>query len=164
MTTDQDVSSHIDLAMHLRRLLAFMLDFVLIMLVVFFIFYFVSEDFLANITFVFDQTHTKNAPVRLIDWATHMSAVSFNIYVIYCIFMEASPCHATLGKKIMDLSVIKADGTPFELKDSIKRNLFKFVSSTLLYLGFIWGFFQNRKQTWHDLFAKTLVVQSGSKS
>ncbi|OAM06043.1 MAG: hypothetical protein TV41_06865 [Wolbachia endosymbiont of Dactylopius coccus] len=70
---------------------------------------------------------------------------------------------ATPGKLLLGLRVVNAQ--TFEkltLKQAIKR-FFSFILSTSpLFLGFIWASFDKRCQTWHDKIAGTVVVTSKS--
>jgi len=68
---------------------------------------------------------------------------------------------ATLGKMAVKIHVIEVDtfGTPNVLV-SLNRAIFRVISEMLFYLGFLWGMMNPSKQTWHDLTAKTLVVNA----
>ena len=68
---------------------------------------------------------------------------------------------ATLGKMAVRIHVIEVDtfGTPNVLV-SLNRAIFRVISEMLFYLGFLWGMMNPSKQTWHDLTAKTLVVNA----
>jgi len=67
----------------------------------------------------------------------------------------------TIGKKLLGLEVIDFKGE--------KRNFFqiffretiaKFISGVVLFLGYIWFRFQKDHRAWHDLMARTIVVQT----
>ena len=66
---------------------------------------------------------------------------------------------ATLGKLAMKIRVIeiKTVANPNVLV-ALNRGIFRVVSEMLFYLGFLWGALNPNRQTWHDLTAKTLVV------
>lgn len=68
---------------------------------------------------------------------------------------------ATLGKLLMKIKVIeiKTLDNPNVLV-SLNRAIFRVISELLLYLGFLWGILNPSKQAWHDLTAKTLVVDA----
>jgi len=67
----------------------------------------------------------------------------------------------TIGKKMMNIRIVKEDGTPFGYMDAFLRNIIGyFISSFVCGLGFIWGLFDSRNQTWHDKIFSTLVVQA----
>lgn len=68
---------------------------------------------------------------------------------------------ATLGKIVMKIRVIEIATTsnPAFLS-AFNRAVFRVVSEALLYLGFVWGMIDPYRRTWHDLSAKTLVVNA----
>src|SRR5215469_15955159 len=67
----------------------------------------------------------------------------------------------TIGKKLMKIRIAKEDGTPFGYMDAFLRNIIGYwISSLVCSLGFFWGLFDSRKQTWHDKIFHTLVVQA----
>lgn len=73
---------------------------------------------------------------------------------------------ATVGQKALGLKVVRAaDGGPIEGKQALARFvvfLLEFVGLLILVggLGFLWAAFDERKQTWHDKAAGTVVVYS----
>ncbi|MDF1877990.1 RDD family protein [Sulfurimonas sp. SAG-AH-194-L11] len=68
---------------------------------------------------------------------------------------------ATLGKLAMKIRVIeiKTLNNPNVLV-ALNRAIIRVISEMLLYLGFLWGILNPTRQTWHDLSAKTLVVNA----
>lgn len=68
---------------------------------------------------------------------------------------------ATLGKLAMKIRVIeiKTLNNPNVLV-ALNRGIIRVLSEMLLYLGFLWGILNPVRQTWHDLSAKTLVVNA----
>jgi len=68
---------------------------------------------------------------------------------------------ATLGKIAMKIKVIEIRtlANP-SFASSINRSIFRIISEMMFYLGFLWGMLSPTKQTWHDLSAKTLVIES----
>jgi uncharacterized RDD family membrane protein YckC len=68
---------------------------------------------------------------------------------------------ATLGKLVMKIRVIeiKTLNNPNVLV-ALNRSIIRVISEMLLYLGFLWGILNPARQTWHDLSAKTLVVNA----
>jgi uncharacterized RDD family membrane protein YckC len=67
----------------------------------------------------------------------------------------------TIGKRLMKIRIAKEDGTPFGYMDAFLRNFIGYwISSLACGLGFIWGLFDNRNQTWHDKIFHTVVVRA----
>ena len=77
----------------------------------------------------------------------------------YHVVFETSPLRATPGKALMKIAVIRANGTSLTVKDSIVRFAISFVSSMLLGMGYIISLFTEKKQTFHDIVADTVVVE-----
>lgn len=68
---------------------------------------------------------------------------------------------ATPGKKAFQLQVIMEDGRPPDWKRSAIRASMSLVSAMLaLMLGYAWGLWSKRGQTWHDSAAGTLVIST----
>ena len=66
----------------------------------------------------------------------------------------------TIGKKVMNIKIIKEDGSDIDVGGAVLRYLGYIVSEVVILLGFIWIFIDDRNQGWHDKIAKTLVVKS----
>lgn len=67
---------------------------------------------------------------------------------------------ATLGKKLLGLRVVGEDLQPITYGTAIVREVpAKLLSAPACMLGYIWIWFDERKQGWHDKIAGTLVVQ-----
>ena len=68
---------------------------------------------------------------------------------------------ATLGKLAMKIRVIEIQtfANPNVLI-SLNRAIFRVISELIFYLGFLWGMLNPSRQAWHDLTAKTLVVNA----
>lgn len=67
---------------------------------------------------------------------------------------------ATPGMKMFGLVVVRdSDGGPISGGQAILRLVGYWVSSVVLYLGYVWIFVDKRRRGWHDLIAGTVVVQ-----
>ena len=66
---------------------------------------------------------------------------------------------ATVGKLVAKIRVIDYDEFgKISLMNSAVRSVGRIISEMLLYIGFIIAFFTDSRQTFHDKFGKTLVV------
>lgn len=65
----------------------------------------------------------------------------------------------TPGKRLMGVRVVRIDGGRLHLSNAIRREL-AYVLSGILFLGYLWILFDNRRQGWHDKLAGTIVVYS----
>jgi len=144
------------LAPRLQRFFAYIIDSIPIVLIVFIIFYFLGFDKI--ITNRYQNPSDYDARMEFIIWRNGIKIISFIIYCIYCIFLEASSFQGTFGKYILKIQVVKDNGEKLTLHDSARRNLFKIISYLAFYLGFVWSLRNKKRQTWHDIFAKTIVV------
>ena len=88
-----------------------------------------------------------------------LDGLFFLIFFVYGVYFEMAPRNATIGKKFMGIRLVKIDGTPLTSGQTILRNLLK-----LLFFGFIFVPFTAKKQALHDIFAKSIVVQSMPKN
>lgn len=66
---------------------------------------------------------------------------------------------ATPGKLMLDCEIVNAkDGKPITFQQALLRYLGYFVSTLVFGLGFLWIFWDKRKQGWHDKIAGTVVI------
>lgn len=77
----------------------------------------------------------------------------------YHVVFETSPLRATPGKALMKIAVLKTDGRQLTIKDSIIRYALSWVSGMFLCLGYFIALFTDKKQTFHDMVAETVVVE-----
>ncbi len=92
--------------------------------------------------------------------AGHVVPVVGSLVVLffYAPILESSEMRATLGKHLVGIQVADPMGRRISLRAATVRNILKFVSSVLLFIGFFFALFTQKKQTLHDLLADTLVV------
>ena len=79
---------------------------------------------------------------------------------LYFALMESSPKSATLGKMALGLMVLDTDGYPISFGQATGRYFGKILSALPCSAGFIAAFFNEKKQTWHDSMANTVVVDT----
>lgn len=102
-----------------------------------------------------DETDSTSAASLLINC---LSSVA---YFAYFILMEGNSGQ-TLGKKVVKIKVVKEDGSPLTMGDSVIRNLLRIVDGFLVYLvGAIFVWTSPAKQRLGDKLAKTIVVGVG---
>jgi len=68
---------------------------------------------------------------------------------------------ATLGKMLLRIRIVALPqlDTP-SLSLSLNRAIVRIFSEMFFYLGFLWGMMEPARRTWHDLSAKTIVIES----
>jgi len=66
---------------------------------------------------------------------------------------------ATIGKIMMKIFIVDAETLEKPgFSSALNRSIFRVISEMLFYLGFVWAFYDKKRQTWHDKTARTLVV------
>ncbi len=68
---------------------------------------------------------------------------------------------ATPGMRAVHIRVVRAaDGGPITGQQAFLRAVGYWVSSAVFYLGYIWILFDDRHQGWHDKIAETYVIEA----
>ncbi|MDN3611390.1 RDD family protein [Vibrio ostreicida] len=99
----------------------------------------------------FELDRTSSGSVELLVKLVFFAIVT----VIFWVYKSATP-----GKMLFKLRVVKAEsGEPLDVKTSLLRYVGYFISLIPLGLGILWVAFSEKKQGWHDLIAKTVVVR-----
>ena len=78
---------------------------------------------------------------------------------LYCAFTESSSWRATLGKRLLGLQVICADGERTSFGVATVRHLMKFLSLFILMIGFFMSGWTKRRQALHDMPCDCLVIR-----
>jgi uncharacterized RDD family membrane protein YckC len=79
--------------------------------------------------------------------------------LIYSSIAEASVKQATIGKRLMDITVTDMIGNRVELSVSFARNIAKALSVLPLFIGYLYCFLNKKQQCLHDVIVGTLVVK-----
>ena len=66
----------------------------------------------------------------------------------------------TVGDKLLNLRVIKTDGSDLSIVQAFIRYVGLFISFIVILIGVIWVAFDPNKQGWHDKIAGTYVVKT----
>lgn len=81
------------------------------------------------------------------------------INIIYFAGMHASKWQATIGKKMMGIKVTDMNGNRISFLRAVGRLFGTYVSTIILYIGFIMAGLTEKKQALHDMIASTLVMK-----
>ena len=81
----------------------------------------------------------------------------FAIQVGYFTYFESSERQGTIGKTAMGLIVADENGNRLDTQKALIRNIMRLVSSFICLIGYLMAFFTEKKQTLHDIVAKTNV-------
>ena len=92
---------------------------------------------------------------------TTSNGLSFLLGLAYFVyFWSAQGGGQTLGMRVLNLKVIRTDGSALTMTQGLIRYLGLFVSFLVLLIGFIWVAFDADKQGWHDKIAGTYVIRT----
>ena len=81
---------------------------------------------------------------------------------LYEALLTSSPRGATLGKQILDLRIVRADGAQLSFGRATARHFLKVMVTPLvpLFIGYLMAAFTAHKRALHDVLAETLVIRS----
>ena len=91
-------------------------------------------------------------------WMFYCAIITF--FLAYSVFMESGEQCATFGKRWMGMKVVDLTGNRLTTLRALERLVARVMSHLFLFGGFLIQPFTPRKQTMHDLLAKTIVVQT----
>lgn len=79
-------------------------------------------------------------------------------------FFEGGPAGQTIGKRVMNIRVVRADGSGRELgwATALVRHLCRILSAIPCGLGYFWMLWDKDKMTWHDKLSQTVVVPTSA--
>jgi uncharacterized RDD family membrane protein YckC len=91
---------------------------------------------------------------------TSRSSLSTLIGVLYfCYFWSAQGGGQTLGMRVLNIKVVRTDGSALTILQAFIRYIGLVVSVAVIFIGVIWAAFDANKQGWHDKIAGTVVVR-----
>ena len=124
--------------------------------------FFVDEMLLSFLLIIalwdsFSTAHTMEAMINITN--TFLFEYMFMKIVYQAFFVMQYG--ATLGKIMMKIRVIEVRTLQNpSVVSSLNRAIFRIISETFFYLGFLWGMLDPAKQTLHDKTARTLVINA----
>ncbi|HIO91169.1 MAG TPA: RDD family protein [Campylobacterales bacterium] len=127
-----------------KRSFAYMIDEVIISIFIFVIFY----EQMSNVV---DENDIVNLTNRLFGYVIALKV----IYHTFFIWQYGS----TMGKMILKIKVVDIytlDNLSFYR--SFSRAMMRVISEGVFYLGYLWAVLTKTRQSWHDKFATSLVI------
>lgn len=117
------------------------------------------------ITFAADEDMAVNVSLKyfLIMTAWKPLIIVFIIAWLYYAIMESSLRQGTFGKRILGMRVTDLQGNRISFAKATARFFAKIISRSILYLGFLFTPFNNKKQALHDIIAGCLVLNDQLK-
>lgn len=129
------------------RLLANIVDFILLFIVFFALGFGVAVMGFDNI---FNPDSSSYTIVEII-----LNIIGIALYIFLWVKFAGTP-----GKRLFKLKVLDDQtGDNITVIQAIIRYFSMILSTIVIFLGFIWIFFDAKKQGWHDKLAKTVVVR-----
>lgn len=89
-----------------------------------------------------------------------VSILNLAVTIGYWVFYQEK-YGQTIGKKTMNIKVVMDDGgtKPTAMAFFLREIIGKFISGIALLLGYVWILIDKRRQGWHDKIVHTLVVK-----
>lgn len=145
-----------------KRFMAYLIDMIPIVIVVFIISYFF---FGFNVTWSSYLNRGENIEPRavFIKQRNWIRELCFILWVVYCAVMEATKKQGTWGKYLMGIRVVNKFGYTLTLQHSIARNFTKLFCYIIFPLLFAWVLFDKKKQCLHDKLHGTYVVDKDAE-
>jgi uncharacterized RDD family membrane protein YckC len=123
------------------------------------------------IAFLLDRIVLRVLLLTLLGYSLFMDLTSLNMLALgrdfalvelilmgYFVICESSSWQGTLGKRALGMKVVSESYQRISAADAIIRYLSKYLSFMFLCLGYIWIIFDSHKQGWHDKIARTYVI------
>lgn len=141
-----------------RRFLAYLIDIIPVTLALALLaWFFLGFDKVVHR--YFNNIHDLEAKAEFLFQRNLIRNSSLIVWIVYCIVLESSGMHATLGKRAVGAMVVSEAGLPLTFRQALLGNLSKILSIIPLFIGCLWAAFSKKYQAWHDKIAKTYVVQ-----
>lgn len=140
-------NENLELASLTRRIFAFLIDELIITVLVYFIFW--------------DSLVTNSYDVEQL--ANVLASIIFPVFFVKFIYQSFFVWYygATLGKLALKIKVIDYyDFGRVTLSSSIIRSISRIASEYFFYIGFIFAFFTEGRQAFHDKTGRTLVINA----
>lgn len=130
-----------------RRLAAFLVDALIVVVLSSAISFILQGTFLAS---------SVNAAANLRDWGDFFISLLAPGVILYMLGTSGQ----TPGCRLLNIKVVDVNsGDPIGILRAVGRYLFaSFISGPALLLGYLWMLWSPRKQTWHDTITSAVVV------
>ena len=121
------------------------------------------DEILIAIVFIFviyDQLQGLSNPDDVVALVNSFTLEYMFIKILYQVGF-VTQYGATIGKIALKIKVISQDD--FEkphFANALNRSIFRIISESVLWIGYIWACYTKNRETWHDKTAKTLVVDA----
>ncbi len=137
-----------------RRLVAVIIDYIILFLILSVVT--VGISFIAIL--VVDVAASTKTLINLLTQCLRLLIVG----TYFVIFWVANGGQ-TLGKMAMGIKVVMIDGSSITTGKAILRFIGYIAGGFIMWVGFIWAAFDEKRQGWHDKMAKTYVVSKDTQ-
>ncbi|KAB2329400.1 RDD family protein [Cytobacillus depressus] len=145
--------NELKLAIFIERVLAFSIDATIIILFTYTAYMMLFIDVIGPLFLLLLPDSYEYGP--------HVAFLLWIVFIwLYFACMETSRYRGTIGKYLLKLKVTDEDGEQITFKESTIRFFLKLISFIPVFAGFLIALFTNKKQTFHDITAKTIVIKS----
>jgi uncharacterized RDD family membrane protein YckC len=86
------------------------------------------------------------------------TALSWAVEIVYSVYF-ISQKSATLGKMLMGVKVVTANGGPVSFGRALGRFFARYLSALIFFIGYIMAAFDDQKRALHDHICNTRVIR-----
>jgi uncharacterized RDD family membrane protein YckC len=139
-----------------KRFIAFLIDVIILSVVIMILF-----GILGTIGFMgassAETSDSAGMVAAIMGAGLLMQVLSLALQIGYFTYFESSERQGTIGKNAMGLIVADENGNRLDVQKALIRNIMRLVSGFICLIGYLMAFFTEKKQTLHDIVAKTNV-------
>ena len=140
------------------RLLAWLIDLLVLLFFLRFIIALISDFF---ITFIFIYVSIVSADSSIVRFLSDFIGVfiGFSVTLLYFTLFWSSKFQGTPGKIVLGLKIVDVNGNKISYFTALIRYISTIISSLLLGIGYLLIIFDGKKQALHDKLASTYVIK-----
>lgn len=139
-----------------KRFIAFLIDFIILTVVISILFGILGTIGIIGATTA-ETSDSAGMIAAMMGAGLLIQVLSIALQVGYFTYFESSDRQGTIGKTAMGLIVADENGNRLDTQKALIRNIMRLVSSMICLIGYLMAFFTDKKQTLHDIVAKTNV-------
>ena len=92
--------------------------------------------------------------------AAFSASVTLGVWIVYSWYYWTYNDGQTPGKSLLNLRVVKTDGSRINGTEAIIRQAGYVTSALPFLMGFVWIFYDDKRQAWHDKLVGTVVIHT----
>ena len=152
------------IAPKLKRFVAYLLDFLPILFIVYYVFInftgysVLFEEYLVQAEG--GMVAYEDLSPAFVNYTNIINTVSIVVLGLYGAVAEGSSYRATLGKRLMKIKVGDKFGNAIDGGLAFKRNVLKILVLNIFPILGVWVMFDSKNRGVYDIFSKTLVVSA----